>query len=420
MNFLIIPLKRLLSTDRRLVILFLSLMLDYSSLFILVPIFARLMVEISGDAVAGAYLVGVNAAIWAVMHFIFAPILGQLSDAYGRRWVLLGSIALIVVSNLLSALAPSIGLFLLARTISGIPALYGVANSYIADFTKPKDRAKAFGFIGSATSLGIIIGPIIGGYFGEFHLRLPLFVAAGLGVINFLLALWGLPETLPVNKRHRFKWSRIHPFDPILWVLKNPALRRLSYIQFFYYFMDGVYGIFALYTLYYFNWSLRDFAFVLMLVGIGDSVVQIAITHRIVARIGEGNTLILGLIFGIIAFIGIGMTSSSWVFLFFTVVPKSLFYMMEPAIQAISSTRVSEREQGRLQGAFAGIYSIGNIISPLIFTALFTVSMLHKPVSVGGVQIGLISGLPMYAAALFLIIALVIAWPFRKITLQSG
>jgi len=279
--------------------IFVTALMDVISLGIMIPVLPNLVKEfVGGDTSIAAHWTGWFGTVWALMQFVFSPVIGKLSDRFGRRPVLLVSVAGIGIDFLFMALAPTLALLFVGRIINGITAAsFSTANAYVADVTKPDDRAKAFGMMGAAFGVGFIVGPAIGGILGDINLRLPFFVAAAMCLLNFCYGYFVLPESLPPERRSKsFDWRTANPAASIGMIARKPGLMPLSLIYALYQLAHSVLpSIFVLYTGYRYHWSPTLVGLSLMATGIANVVVQTQIVGRVVKAFGERGSLLIGL-----------------------------------------------------------------------------------------------------------------------------
>lgn len=377
---------------------------------IMIPILPNLIKQFTGgDTAAASEWNVVFAVTWGVMQFFIGPILGMLSDRYGRRPVLLVSLLGLGVDFLFMALAPSLGWLLVGRILNGMTAAsFSTANAYVADVTPPDQRAKVFGFMGSAFSFGFLIGPVIGGYLGEIDLRLPFFVAAGLTLINFLYGLFVLPESLPVERRAaRFEWRKANPVGSLKLLRSHRDLLGLAGVLFLFQLAQTVLpSIFVLYTGYRYGWTPGFMGLTLGLTGVLGIVVQVFLVGPVVARIGERGSLLAGAFFGALGFaVYAAAPTTAW---YLAGAPIfALMGLLVPGLMGLMSRRVEPQAQGQLQGANQSIQGIASMIGPLLFGLTFAWSIRHEAFHVPGLAIGVASGLLLLA----LLISLGVARP---------
>ena len=388
---------------------FVTVFLDMLSLGIMIPVLPKLVEHFVGSASNAGFWMAAFGATWGLMQFIFSPIQGGLSDAYGRRPVILGSNLGTGLDFFLMALAPNIWVLLLGRAISGATAAsISTSYAYISDITEPQERAKYFGMMGAAFGMGFVIGPFVGGWFGDIDPRLPFVVAGCLSMINFIYGFFVLPESLPKDKRKPFSVKTSNPIDSMAFLAKNPQVLRLSIINLVAMFAHSVLPtVFVLYAGYRFGWSTKMVGICLALVGISSAIVQAGLTGFVVKAIGEKSAMILGLFFGIVGFAGYGLVPRGD--MVFWVIPiMALWGFTTPGLQALMTSHIGPQDQGRLQGANMGLSSMANIFAPIVFGSIFALSA--KPEFEHLVQ-GFdkaLSGAPLLVASFILFIALLI------------
>ncbi len=348
-------------------------LMDVVALGIIIPVLPPLIQQMAGGSTAAAlHYVFIFSTTWATMQFIAAPIIGALSDRFGRRPVLLISIFGLAIDYVIMALAPNLAWLFVGRIISGVTAAsFSTAGAYIADVSAPEERAQNFGLIGSAFGLGFVLGPFLGGLLGQVDPRLPFWAAAGLGLINGLYGLFVLPESLPPERRSPFRWRNANPLGSLRMLAAYPGLLGLGGV--FFLFMLGqqaLNSIFVLYTTYRFHWTTGDMGLYLGATGAGSILVQSFVVKPAVRMAGERGALLIGLLAGAVGFAIFALAPSSP--LFWCGLPVfALVGLVQPATQALMSRRVPADEQGRLQGANAGIMSITGLIGPGLYTTVF-------------------------------------------------
>jgi DHA1 family tetracycline resistance protein-like MFS transporter len=397
-----------------LIFIFITIVLDVLALGIIVPVLPPLVVEfLEGDTAKAARIYGIFGTSWAAMQFVCSPVLGALSDQFGRRPIILLSIFGLGLDYIFMALAPSLGWLFVGRLISGITsASFSTAAAYIADVTLPEQRAKSFGMMGAAFGLGFVLGPAVGGLLGRLSPRLPFWVSAGLCLTNALYGLFVLPESLPADRRARFSWRRANPLGSLRLLRSHPELFGLASVTFLYYVAHEVLpSTWVLYTTYRYAWDTGTVGLSLALVGICTAIVSGGLVGPIVARIGERRALLAGLTFGAIAFAIYGLAPRGW--LFVAGIPvMGLWGLFGPAAQGLMTERVGASEQGHLQGSLVGLRGLSGMISPAIFTFTFATFIgsradLHLP------------GAPFLLAAALLVAALALAWRVTQPTAES-
>jgi len=379
---------------------------------IMIPILPNLIKQFTGgDTAAASEWNVVFMVTWGAMQFVIGPILGMLSDRYGRRPVLLLSLFGLGIDFLFMALAPSLMWLLAGRIFNGMTAAsFSTANAYVADITPPEQRAKVFGWMGSAFSFGFLIGPVIGGALGEIDLRLPFFVAAGLTLVNFLYGLFVLPESLPPEKRAaRFDWTKANPIGSLQLLRSHRDLVSLATVLFLFQLAHMVLpSIFVLYTGYRYGWSTGFMGLTMGVTGALGIVVSIFLVGPVVKRIGERGALLTGALFGALGFAWYGFAPTTLWYL--AGMPLfALMGLMMPGLMGLMSRRVQPREQGQLQGANQSIQGICSILGPLMFGLIFAWSIRHEAFHVPGLAIFVAGGL----LALAFVISLGIARPAK-------
>jgi MFS transporter, DHA1 family, tetracycline resistance protein len=350
--------------------------LDVMAMGIIIPVFPVLVEEFTGsNAQAGIYN-GLFVALWAGMQFLFSPVIGSLSDRYGRRPVILISAAGLAADFALLALAPNLWWLALARILGGITSSsFTTTFAYMADFTPPEQRSRAYGLIGAAYSAGFIAGPLVGGVLGEFGPRVPFWAAAAIGALAFLWGLFVLPESLPPDRRMPFSWRRANPFGALKLLRTHPELTGLAWVYFLLYFAHHVFAaVFVLYAAHRFGWTTAQVGMALALWGVLDVAVQALAVGPIVSRIGDRRAMVIGLYFGAIglAAMAVAPTGSTFVA---AIVVSSIWGLCQPTLLALQTRRVSEREQGQLQGANMSVAAFAGVISPIVFGGIYAATV---------------------------------------------
>jgi DHA1 family tetracycline resistance protein-like MFS transporter len=346
--------------------------LDVMAMGIVIPVLPVLVEEFTGsNAQAGIYN-GLFVAIWAGMQFLCSPVIGSLSDRYGRRPVILISAAGLAADFALMALAPNLWWLALARILGGITSSsFTTTFAYMADFTPPEQRSRAYGLIGAAYSAGFIAGPLVGGVLGEWGPRVPFWAAAALAGLAFLYGLVVLPESLPPDRRMAFSWRRANPFGALKLLRTHPELTGLGLVYFLLYFAHHVFAaVFVLYAAYRYGWSTWEVGMALALWGVLDVIVQAVLVGPVVQRIGGRRTMVIGLYAGAAGLAGMAVAPDGWSFVA-AIVLSSIWGLCQPTLLALQTRRVSEREQGQLQGANMSVASLSGVIAPLIFGAVY-------------------------------------------------
>ena len=386
------------------IFIFVTVALDMLALGVIVPVLPKLIVEFeAGDIASAAAVSGVFGTVWAAMQFLGSPLLGALSDRFGRRPVILLSNLGLGLDYGLMALAPTLHWLLVGRVISGFTsASFSTAAAYITDVTPPERRAAQFGMLGAAFGLGFVVGPAVGGLLGEVSLRLPFWVAGGLSLANALYGALILPESLPPERRAPFAWRRANPLGSLRLLSSHPELLGLAAATFLYFVAHEVLpGVTVLYVDYRYGWGEAAVGLVLAAVGVCSTVVSAALVGPAVQRLGERRALLVGLGFGTAGFAAYGLAPTGA--LFMAGVPLvALWGLSGPAMQSLMSRHIGPSEQGQLQGALSSMRGITGMIGPLVFTQTFAAAI--DPNS--RVQL---PGAPYLLAALLLVGALVLS-----------
>jgi DHA1 family tetracycline resistance protein-like MFS transporter len=384
--------------------IFVTILLDMFALGLIMPILPKLVESfVDNDTASAARIFGLFGTAWALMQFFFSPILGGLSDRFGRRPVVLLSNFGLALDYVLMALAPSLSWLFVGRVISGITsASVSTAFAYIADITPVERRAAVFGKVGAAFGAGFIIGPAVGGLLGGQDPRLPFWVAAALSFANALYGLLILPESLPRDRRSPFRWTSANPIGALRLLRSNPALARLSVVNFIAQLAHVVLpSTFVLYATYRYGWNAATVGLTLAMVGICAMAVQGLAIGPIVKRFGERRALLLGLGCGAIGFLIFGAAPSG--VLFWLGIPvMALWGIAGAATQALTTRLVAPDQQGQLQGATTSVQSVSQLLGPFLFTLTFAYFI--------GTQAPLtLPGAPFLLASLLLLLALWIA-----------
>ena len=354
--------------------IFITLLLDVIGLGIIIPVIPSLIQELTGEGLSAASRYGGwLIASYAIIQFLCAPVVGSLSDKYGRRPILLLSLLGFGIDYLVLAFAPSIGWLFLARIIAGFfGASFTTGAAYIADVSPPKKKSQNFGLLGVAFGLGFIIGPVMGGVLGEIGPRIPFFTAAFLSFLNLIYGYFILPESLEKKNRREFKWSQANPLGSLNTLKKYPSvLGLIGALTFIYLASYAVQGTWTYFSMEKFNWSESAVGYSLGFVGIMSALVQGVLIRVIIPKIGEYNTMIVGIILNILGSILFSIATEGWMSFCF-IIPYSLGGLAGPAIQGILSNQIPENEQGQLQGALTSMMSATGIFGPLLMTSIFS------------------------------------------------
>lgn len=383
---------------------FITVVLDMLAIGIIIPVLPKLVEGfMGGDTARAAIVYGVFGTAWALMQFLFSPVLGSLSDRYGRRPVILLSNIGLGLDYVLMALAPTIGWLFLGRVISGITAAsISTAGAYIADVTPPEQRAAKFGLLGAAFGLGFVVGPALGGFLGEVDPRLPFWVAACLSLANALYGLFVLPESLPRERRSAFSWRKANPLGAFKLLRSHHELWGLSWVNFLSNLAHGVLpSVSVLYMGYRYHWDARAVGLLLAVVGVCSIIVQGVLVGKVVKLIGERRTVLVGLVCGAVGFTIQSLATNGAAYTA-GVIFMSLWGLMGPALQGLMTRLVSASEQGQLQGANSSVLGIANLIGPILFTQTFASFIVaHRSWE--------LPGAPFLLAALLLVVAFAVA-----------
>ena len=346
--------------------------LDVLAMGLIIPVLPKLILDfLGGQMTEAAKWTARFTVVFALMQFVFSPWLGVLSDRFGRRPIILLSNLGLGLDYIVMALAPTLGWLFLGRVISGITtSSIPTAMAYIADVTPKEKRAGAFGMIGVAFGIGFTFGPAIGGLAGDFSPRLAFWIAAVLSLANWLWGFFFVPESLPREQRKQFELRRANPVGSLVLLRSHPELWRLATIQFLAYFSHNVFSVWALYGIYRYNWSQAMIGGSLMLSGIVTAIISGGLTGRMVKWCGEKRTLYIGQFFGASGMFLAGLAKTgAWLLASIPII--SLWNIAMPAAQSMMTHRVSEREQGELQGAIQSMRSITFIVGPWLFLRIF-------------------------------------------------
>jgi DHA1 family tetracycline resistance protein-like MFS transporter len=354
------------------IFIFITVTLDMLALGLIAPVLPKLVLNfLGGDAPNAAKMFGVFGTVFAVMQFVFSPVLGVLSDRFGRRPVILLSNLGLGLDYFVMALAPTLGWLFLGRVISGITAAsISTGTAYVSDVVAPEKRAAAFGMIGAAFGVGFVLGPALGGLLGNSDPRLPFWVAGGLSLANAIYGFFVLPESLSAEKRQAFTLKRANPVGALKLLRSHPELFRLATIQFIGYVAHEVFNVWALYAIFRYGWNEGTIGLSLALVGVCSIIISAGMVQPTVSRLGERRTLYIGQFFGGLGMILAGLASNS-AFFFLSIPVMMLWTLSSPAAQGMMTRRVSASEQGELQGAINSLASLAWIFGPTLFTFTF-------------------------------------------------
>ena len=385
--------------------IFLTVMLDMLALGMIAPVLPRLIESfLHGDASSAAKMLGIFGTTFAAMQFVFSPVLGSISDRFGRRPVVLLSNFGMGADYLLMAWAPALPYLLLGRIISGLTASsIPTANAYMADVTPPDKRAAAFGMLSAAFGTGFVLGPALGGVFGQINPRLPFLIAAGLSLLNGMYGLFVLPESLAPENRSPFSWRRANPIGSMAMLARSRTLILLSSLLLLAYLaQNSLMNVYVLYADYRYHWSNRAVGLSLALVGVFTIVYGAFLVRPFIKRYGERLAIYLGLIGGGIGYLMMGLSKTGLLLLLGLPI-LNLMSLTWPSTQSIMTRGAAASEQGQMQAAINGLRMITGMAGPALFTYIFARAVgeraiLHAP------------GLPFFVASGLVIAALPIGY----------
>jgi MFS transporter, DHA1 family, tetracycline resistance protein len=386
--------------------IFVTVLLDMVSMGMIVPLLPKLISDfLNGNIARASEYIGLFTTAWALMQFVFAPVLGLLSDRFGRRPVILLSNFGLALDYLVMALAPSIGWLFLGRVLSGLTsASIPTATAYLSDVTALEKRSRAFGLLSTAFGAGFILGPAIGGWLGMHNPRLPFWVAGVGSLVNFCYGMFVLPESLPPERRQpKIQWRNANPVGALRLLRSHAELFGLATVNFLGYVVHEIYvTVYVLYVIYRFGWNPRMIGISLAVVGIA-SMVTYALVGPIVSRLGERRTLLTGLACAAAGFAMFGWSSP---IVFLVAIPvNALWALAGTTSQALMTRRVSPSEQGELQGALASLRGVAMLFGPGLFSLTFAYFIAPQH---------FLPGAPWHLATILMMVSLAIAWVVAK------
>ncbi len=356
-----------------LIFILVTVVIDSMGIGLILPVMPALIQEVGGGSLAEAAIWGgILSSAFAVMQFIFGPVVGALSDRFGRRPVLLIALFVMSLDYLVMAVAGSIWLLLAGRIVGGITAAtQSTASAYVADISKPEEKAARFGLIGAAFGIGFVLGPLLGGALAEFGTRAPFYAAAALAAVNMVFGYFVLPETVTDRIRRPLTWARANPVGAFAHIGNLPGVGRLLLLFFVYQVAFMVYpSIWAYFVTARFGWDELMIGLSLGSFGIAMAVVQGGLIRLILSRFGDRGTIRYGIVFNIFAFFAIATVTNGWLALVLTPL-TALGAVVTPALQGMMSRRAPDDSQGELQGVLSSIHALAMILSPLLMTQVF-------------------------------------------------
>ena len=391
--------------------IFVTILIDVIGLGIIIPVLPTLIEQLTGEGVSrAAQYAGYLSFAYAGAQFVFAPVIGGLSDRYGRRPVLLASLLGLGCDYVFLALAPTIGWLFVGRVLAGITgASFSTATAYIADVSPPEKRAQNFGLVGAAFGLGFIIGPVLGGLVAHWGPRVPFVVAAALSLVNFTYGFFVVPESLPVERRRPFEWARANAVASLARLGQYPQIIGLVVALVLLYLAgSATQSVWTFYSILRFHWDEQLIGYSLGVVGLGALVVQGGLVRVAIPRLGAARSVLIGLLCYIAGFVLFALASRGWMMFVFTGV-YALGGLAGPAMQGAISEQVPATEQGELQGTLTSLISATGVVGPLFMTTLFAYfTRKGAPVY--------LPGAPFLVGALLTLVALLIALgPLRRL-----
>lgn len=384
--------------------IFITLLIDVIGLAIIIPVFPKLIEKlIHGDISQASRISGLLLVAYAVMQFLFSPLVGNLSDKYGRRPVLLLSLLGFGIDYLFLAFAPTLGWLFVGRIIAGITgASFTTASAYIADVSTPEKRSQNFGMIGVAFGLGFIIGPVIGGILGKLDTHYPFYAAAALALLNTIYGYFILPESLAKEHRRPLDWKRCNPLGSLVQLKKYPSVIGLAVCLFVVYFAGhAVQSVWTFYTMQKFSWDEDLVGYSLGFIGLMIALVQGGLIRIAIPKLGQQRSIWIGLMLYSVGMLLFGLANHSWM-MFAYMIPYALGGIAGPALQGVMTNEVPANEQGELQGGLTSLMSLSSIFGPWFMTYLFYYFTSPKaPIY--------LPGAPYFVAAVLMLISALLA-----------
>jgi DHA1 family tetracycline resistance protein-like MFS transporter len=393
--------------------IFITMLIDVTGLGIIIPVLPKLIQELTdADISEAAKYAGWLTFSYAITQFIFAPLVGSLSDKFGRRPILLISLFGFSLDYILLSVAPTIAWIFVGRVLAGVTgASVTTASAYIADISTNKNRAKNFGMIGAAFGLGFIIGPVIGGLLGQFGSRVPFYAAAVLCLLNFLYGYFILPESLSLENRRDFSWKRANPIGAFKSLKKYPNLIGLVMAIFIMYIASqALQSIWSFYTMYQFGWDEKMVGISLGIIGLLVGLVQGGLIRYVNPKIGNEKSIYLGMALSTIGMFLFAFATESWM-IFVFLIPYCLGGISGPALQAVVSGEVSPTEQGEIQGTLTSLMSASAIIGPPLMSTIFYY-FTHDDAPFK------FAGAPFFLGGILMFIAAILAWRSFRVKIK--
>lgn len=396
-------------TDHALRFVLITLFLNAMAFGIVIPVMPGLVMKLGDVDIAQATAIGgLLAVTFAAFQFLFSPIVGNLSDRFGRRPVLLGSLFGFALDFLILAFAQSLAWLFIARALTGIfGASNGPAQAVVADITPGEDRSRRYGLIGAAFGMGFVMGPALGGVLGEFGVRVPFYAAAALALGNFIYGLFVFRETLPPERRRPFRWQQANPVGALLLVRRLPGIGGIALVYFLWQVASLIYPmLWSYYAADRFDWSPGLVGASLALVGASMAVMQIFVAKHIIAKLGDRRSATMGILGGASVMLALAITDNGVVAMLL-ILPMALQSLVHPCLTAMMTRRASASNQGEVQGFASAVMAVGSIVAPLIYNPL------HARFSGPNAPFEL-DGAAFYVAALVAALAVLILLALRK------
>ena len=362
------------TNKKALLFIFITILIDVIGIGIIIPVTPKLIQHLTGEGISQASVYGgLLAVAYSLMQFIFSPVIGGLSDRFGRRPVLLLSLLGLGLDYIFMAFAPTIAWLFVGRILAGISgASFTTATAYIADISTPEKRAQNFGLVGAAFGIGFIIGPVVGGICSKWGTHVPFIVAACFSLLNFIYGYFILPESLKEENRRKFDWKRANPIGSLLHLKRYPMVIGLvTTLVFLYLAGKSVESTWTYYTILKFQWDETWVGYSLGVVGVLVAIVQGGLIRTVIPKLGAKKSIFIGLSLMIVGLILFAFASKGWMMMSF-LIPYCLGGIAGPALQGVISNEVPANEQGELQGALTSLMSLTAIVGPLIMNNLFS------------------------------------------------